>query len=108
MAKGTVPGESLLGLQILGEPGLSRILVEHGDGRWSTCLIRDAVKEKFPNRPVDAECTFTMDSVVETARKAFSSDPAIAEDKHAGRKLAAAVLMFSMAMGIINDKEEAA
>ncbi|MBX5253360.1 hypothetical protein HJC03_23610 [Rhizobium sp. NLR4b] len=108
MAKDPVPGSSLLGLPIVAEPGLSRVLIEHGDGRWSTCLVRKSIAEQFPNRPVDAECTFTMDSVVDTARKAFSSDPAIADDKHAGRKLAAAVLMFSMALGILNEKEEAA
>jgi hypothetical protein len=99
-------GESLFGLPVAHEPGLSRILVEHGDGTWSLALIRDSLVKEFPDRPIWAECTFTMDEAIETARLAFSSDPIIRDDKNAGKKLAAAVLMFAQATGMI-PKEEA-
>ena len=101
-----VSGESLFGLPIATQDGLSRILVEHGDGRWSICLVRKALKEQFPNRPVDAECSFSLEELVETACTAFSSDPKIADDKHAGRKLAAGVLMLARAMGLTNTEEK--
>lgn len=100
-----VSGESLFGLPIVTQEGLSRILVEHGDGRWSICLVRKALKDEFPDRPVDAECTFNLDELVEIACTAFSSNPKIADDKHAGRKLAAGVLMFARAMGLTNTEE---
>jgi len=93
--------ESLFGLPIATEDGLSRILVEHGDGRFSTCLVRKALKEKFPDRPVDAEFTFTMDEAIGLACRAFASDPSIASDRHAGRKLAAALLLFAKATGMV-------
>ena len=108
MDKARASGECKLGLPIFGEPSLSRILIEHGDGRWSNCLVRHALTEKFPNRPVEAECTFTMEDVIGTACKAFSSDPSIKDDREAGKKLAAAVLMFATALGIIIDKTEPA
>lgn len=93
-------GESLFGLPIANEPGLHRVLVEHGDGRWSTCVIRKALKDAFPDRPVDSECTFTVEDALETARLAFSSDPSIRDDKNAGKKLAATVLMLAHAIGL--------
>ncbi|EJB02922.1 hypothetical protein Rleg9DRAFT_1737 [Rhizobium leguminosarum bv. trifolii WSM597] len=105
MDKNRASGECKFGLPIFAEPGLSRILIEHGDGRWSICLVRPAVTQQFPNRPVEADCTFTMDSVIETACKAFSSDPSIKDDRESGRKLAAAVIMFSMALGILDERE---
>ncbi|KQS95359.1 hypothetical protein [Rhizobium sp. Leaf386] len=95
-----VSGESLFGLPVAHETGLSRLLIEHGDGRWSLALVRDAVVKEFPDRPVWSECTFTMDDALETARLAFSSDPTIRDDKFAGKKLAAALLMFAHAMGL--------
>lgn len=96
-----VSGESLFGLPIATEDGLSRVLVEHDDGRWSACLVRKALRDKYPDRPVDAEFTFTMDEAVGLACKAFSSDPSIADDRHAGRKLAAALLLFAKATGLV-------
>ncbi len=98
----TVSGESLLGLPIVGSEGLSRVLVEHGDGRWSAALVRKSIREQFPDRPVDPEFTFTIENVIDLAQKAFSGDPAIADDRFAGRKLAAAVLMFSLAAGLVD------
>lgn len=94
------PGESLFGLPVTNEPGLSRLLIEHGDGRWSLALVRDAVVKEFPERPIWSECTFTMDEVLETARLAFSSDPTIRDDKNAGKKIAAGLLMFAHAVGL--------
>lgn len=98
----TVSGESLLGLPIVGSEGLSRVLVEHGDGRWSAALVRKSIREQFPDRPIDPEFTFTIENVIDLAQKAFSGDPAIADDRFAGRKLAAAVLMFSLAAGLVD------
>lgn len=108
MAKTTAPGKSIFGLPVATEPGLTRILVEHGDGQWSICLVRQAIVQQFPDRPVEAQCTFSMDNAVEIACKAFASDPSIRDDPDSGRKLAAAVIMFSMALGILDSKEKAA
>ncbi|MDB5552112.1 MAG: hypothetical protein JWL86_2096 [Rhizobium sp.] len=94
-------GDSLFGLPIVTTEGLSRVLVEHGDGRFSSCLVRKALKDKFPDRPVDAEFTFTIDEAVDLACKAFGSDPTVGDDKHAGRKLAAALLLFAKGTGMI-------
>lgn len=107
MDKARASGECKLGLPIFAEPGLSRILIEHGDGRWSNCLVRRSITEKFPQRPVEAECTFTMEDLIDTACKAFTSDPSIRDDREAGKKLAAGILMFATALGIIIDKPEA-
>lgn len=96
-----VSADSLFGLPIKTEEGLARILVEHGDGQFSACLVRKALKEKFPERPVDAEFTFTIEEAVGIACKAFSSDPSIADDRHAGKKLAAALLLFAKATGLV-------
>lgn len=97
----TVAGDSLFGLPIATSEGLSRILVEHGDGRWSACLVRKAIKDKFPDRPVEAEFSFTLEEVINLAGMAFASDPAVADDRHAGRKLASAVLLFAKASGLL-------
>lgn len=105
MSNNATSGNSRFGLPIVTADGIARVLVEHGDGRWSLCLINEALKEKFPDRPVEAECTFTMDDLVQTACMAFSGDPKIAEDRHAGRKLAAGVLMFATACKIIDLRE---
>lgn len=96
-----VSAESLFGLPIATDNGLSRVLVDHEDGRFSSCLVREALKKQFPDRPVDAEFTFTMEEAVDLACKAFSSDPKVSNDKHAGRKLAAALLLFAKATGLV-------
>lgn len=103
----TAPGETILGLNIAGDANLSRVLVEHGDGRWSLCVVRDKLVKDYPKRPVEAECTFTIADILETARQAFISDPAIQHDRFAGKKLAAGVLMFSQACGLIDAQEKA-
>lgn len=105
MAADQVTGTSRFGLPIVTAEGKSRVLVEHGDGRWSLVLINDFLKKRFPDRPVDPECTFAMDDLIDTAMMAFSGNPKITEDKHAGRKLAAGVLMFATACKIIDLKE---
>lgn len=100
-----VQGTSRFGLPIVTADGVTRVFIDHGDGRFSLCLIKDALKKQYPDRPFDAECTFTMDDIIQTACTAFSGNPKIAEDKHAGRKLAAGVLMFATACKIIDLKE---
>lgn len=94
------PGAPVVILSVAGDSDLSRAVVEHGDGRWSLCLVRERLVKEFPKRPIEAECTFTIPDVLETARQAFTGDPAIQHDRFAGKKLAAAVLIFAQACGL--------
>jgi hypothetical protein len=101
-------GESKFGLEVVGSDSLVRALMEHGNGRWSICTFNKRVHEAFKTRPIEAECTFDMQQLIDTACLAFSSSPEIKDDRNAGKKLAAGVLMFATALGIVDLSKDAA
>lgn len=105
MSKPTVDGECKFAYPIFASESLIRGLFEHGDGRWSVCTINRKVAEAFKSKPVDAEFTFDMEEVIRTATMAFAGHPDVKEDRNAGKKLAAGVLMFAAALNILDMQE---
>ena len=101
----TATSEVAFAYHIKTEDGLARALCEHGDGRRSIVTFLPGVAKAAPKRPHKPECTFTMEELIRTATMAFTSDPAIQEDRMAGKKLAAGVLMLASAIGILDMKE---
>ena len=102
-------GTPLVSVPLVARPGEERALVEHGDGRWSLCVYRRAVVDSAKGKPhVTAETTFTMDDLGAIAMQAFESNPDIQQNKHAGRQLAAGVLLMMMGLGLIAREEKPA
>lgn len=101
----TIPGEVAFSYPIETEPGLARCLWEHKDGNWSIVTFRPKVVEAAKTKPLDPECTFDMEELIRTATMAFTGSPSIRDDKNAGKKLAAGVLMFAAALGILDMNE---
>lgn len=106
MSKTNVEGECKFAYPIFASESLVRGLFEHGDGRWSVCTINRKVAEAFRSKPVDAEFTFDLEEVLKTATMAFAGHPDIKEDRNAGKKLAAGVLMFAAALRILDMQEK--
>ena len=77
-----------------------RAIVEHGDGRFSMARIRPDLITKHGVTTIDAECTFTFDGVSELARRVLAGDPTVKEVPHAGKQLAAALLITLTGMGL--------
>lgn len=105
MSKATTPGDCAFAYPLHGSESLVRALFEHGDGRFSVCTINRRVAEAFKGKPVDAEFTFTMEELTTTATKAFVGHPDVKEDRNAGKRLAAGVLMFAAALKILDMQE---
>lgn len=107
MTKPTVDGECKFAYPIFASESLVRAFYEHGDGRWSVCTVNRKVAESFKNKPVDPEFTFDMEEVIKVATMAFTGHPEIRDDRNAGKKLAAGVLMFAAALNILDMQETA-
>ena len=99
------PGEVAFAYPVALEEGMVRALWEHMDGRWSIVTFRPAVVNAAKTRPIEPECSFSMEELIQTATLAYTSNPAIKDDKNAGKKLAAGVLMFATALKIIDQSE---
>lgn len=70
----TTTAESLFGLPLDTNPSLTRAVVEHGDGTWSTTVFPASLQKSNPQRPTEAEITFSLPEVFETAGKVFSHE----------------------------------
>jgi hypothetical protein len=105
MTKATVPGECKFAYPIFASENLVRGFFEHGDGKFSVCTINRRVAEAFKAKPLDAEFTFDMEEVLRTATMAFIGHPEVRDDRNAGKKLAAGVLMFAAALKILDMQE---
>lgn len=105
MSKPTVDGECKFAYPIFASENLVRGFFEHGDGRFSVCTINRRVAEAFKAKPVDAEFTFDLEEVIKTATLAFTGHPEVRDDRNAGKKLAAGVLMFAAALKILDMQE---
>lgn len=73
---------------------------------WAISRIRKDLAEAYPDRPVDAECTFTIPDLVSLASLAIAGDPRIRDDKHSGRKLAAGFLMLAQKIGLTDSGQD--
>ena len=77
-----------------------RVVVEHGDGRFSMSRIRPDLITTHGVTTIAAECTFTFDGVSELAKRVLAGDPSVREVPHAGKQLAAALLITLTGMGL--------
>lgn len=96
----TQPVSPLFSVQLTESPLFDRAVVEHGDGQFSIAKIRPDLITKLGTTEIEAETTFTFDGVSEVAKMALAGDPKVKENPHAGRQLAAALLIVLTGMGL--------
>jgi hypothetical protein len=103
MSGKTAKGECKFAYPVHGSESMVRALLEHGDGRWSICASARGVAEQMKSKPLQSNDTFDMQRLIDTATRRFVGDRSITDDDpHYALRLAAGVLMFATALGIID------
>lgn len=105
MSRVTTQGECKFAYPVHGNDSLVRTLMETPDG-WSICAVNRKVAEQFKGKPLEPVDTFDMQKLIDTATRRFIGDRSIVDDDPQYTiRLAAGVLMFAVALGVIRDED---